>query len=66
MIYSYSGAKGTGNKTGFNFMIFILIFIEYCLQYNAKHDFPVWITTGSNPVYIYEFQSHTEKSDPDG
>ena len=62
IIYSYSGAEGTGNKTGFIFLGFTLIFIEKCLQlYNAKHYFPVQITSGSYPAYFNEFQTHTEK-----
>ena len=31
------------NKTGINFMIFILILVENCLQYDAIHDFSVWL-----------------------
>ena len=30
------------NKTGTHFMIFILIFVENCLQFDAIHDFSVW------------------------
>ena len=49
------------DKTGINFMIFILIFLENCLHYGAKHDFSVWLRTGSNPADINWFQSHTGK-----
>ncbi len=40
-------------KTGINFMIFILIFIE--------NDFSVWLRTGSKPADINRYQSHTGK-----
>ena len=31
--------KGQANKTGVNFMIFILLFVENCLQYDTIYDF---------------------------
>ena len=37
------GPKAQDNKTGFDYMIFILIFVEICLQYDAIHDFSVWL-----------------------
>ena len=40
------------NKTGINLMIFILIFVENCLYYNAIHDFSVLLRTGSNLVDV--------------
>ena len=39
-------------------MIFILIFLKNCLQFNAIHDFLVWLKTGSNPTDINWYQSH--------
>ena len=55
--------KGRDNKTGINLMIFILIFVENCLQYDARHDFSVyWFGTGTNPADINRFGSHTGKS----
>ena len=32
------------------FMIFSLIFVENCLQYDAIHGFSVWLRTDSNPA----------------
>ncbi len=32
-----------------DFMIFILIFVENCLYFDAIHDSSVWLRTGSNP-----------------
>ena len=34
------------NKTCINFIIFILIFVENCLLYEAMNDFSVWVRTG--------------------
>ena len=34
-----------GRKTGINFMIFILLFVENCLLYNAMPDFSVLLRT---------------------
>ena len=42
-------------------MIFILIFVENCLYYDAIHDFSVWLRTGSNPADISWFRSDTGK-----
>ena len=47
------------NKSGINFMIFISIFVEICMYYDAVHDFSVWMRTGSNPADIDRFRSHT-------
>ena len=47
--------KDWANKTDINFMIFISIFVENYLQYDAIHDFSVWMRTGSNPADIYQF-----------
>ena len=55
-------AKALGNKTGNNFMIFILIFMENCLLYDVIHDFSVWPRTSSNPADIKRFRSHTGKN----
>ncbi len=51
--------KAQANKTGINFMIFILLHIENCLQYNALHDFSVWLRTDSNLADINRFRSNT-------
>ena len=48
------------NKTSINFMIFILIFVENCLLFDAIHNFSVWLRTGSNPPDSDRFQSHIE------
>ena len=37
--------KAWANKTGNDFMIFILIFEENCLYYDVIHDFSVWLRT---------------------
>ena len=47
--------KALGNKTGINFMIFTLIFVEKCLQDDSIHDFSLWLTTGSCPSSINRF-----------
>ena len=38
--------KAWAYKTGIDFMIFILIFVENCLLYDAIHDFSVWLISG--------------------
>ena len=43
-----------------NFMIFIFLFVENCLYYDAIHDFPVWLRTDSNPPDINRFQAILE------
>ena len=48
-------------KTGFNSMIFIIVFLENCLLNNAIHDLSEWFRTDSNPADINWFRSHTEK-----
>ena len=47
------------NKIVINVMIFILTFVDKWLQFDALNDFSVWLRTGSNPAYIYQFRSHT-------
>ncbi len=42
---SREGPKARADKTGINFMIFILIFVENCLYFDAIHDFSVWLRT---------------------
>ena len=32
------GPKARANKSGIDFMIFILIFVENCLKYDAIHE----------------------------
>ena len=46
------GPKDPASKTGINFFIFILIFVENC-------NMILWLRTGYNPVDINRFQSHT-------
>ena len=58
---SPEGSKARVYKTGINFRIFILIFVENCLKFDAIHDFSVRLRTGSNPVDCNRFQSHTGK-----
>ena len=41
-MYSLEGPKARANKTGINFMIFILLFVENCLSFDAIHKFSVW------------------------
>ena len=53
--------KDQANKTGIDIMIFILIFMEKCLNYDAIHDFSVLLRTGSNQADKYRFRSHTRK-----
>ena len=52
--------KAWSNKTGFNIMIFISIFVENCV-FDMIHDFSVWPRIGSNPADINRFGSHTGK-----
>ena len=42
-------------------MIYILNFVENCLSYDARNDFKIWLSTGSNPVDIKWFQGHFGK-----
>ncbi len=58
---SLEGLKAQAKKTGINFMIFILIFAENCLKFDALHDFSVWLTIDFNPADSNRFQSHTGK-----
>ena len=57
LIRSSEELKARPNKTGINFMIFILIFLKNCLQFDAKHNF--WLKTGPNPADINRFCSCT-------
>ena len=50
---SLEGPKARANKTGINFRIFILIFVENC--------FSVWLRTDSNPADSNRFRIHTGK-----
>ncbi len=43
------------------FMIFILILVKNCLQFDAIHDFSVWLRTSFSQVDFNRFESHTEK-----
>ena len=43
------------------FMIFVLLFVEKCIKYDALHDFSVWLRTGSNPADM-RLRSHTGKN----
>ncbi len=52
--------KAQDNKTGIDFRIFILIFVENCLYFDAIHDFSDWLKIGFNPADSNRFRSHTE------
>ena len=39
------------------------IFVENWIKYDARHTFPVWLRTGSNPPDINRFRSGTGKKD---
>ncbi len=39
-----SKIKAQNNKTEINFIIFILLFVEICLQYDTKYDFDFYIS----------------------
>ena len=54
--------KARANRTGINFIIYVLISVQNYLQFDAVHDFSVWFRTGSNPVDINRFGSHTGKN----
>ena len=54
---SAKGVKVRSNKTGIDFMIFILIFVENCLE-NAKHNL---LKTDSDPAEKNRLRSHTGK-----
>ena len=43
-------------------MIFILIFMENCLLYDALNDFSVWLRAGSYPADFNRFRSHDGKN----
>ena len=58
---SPEGPKARAFKTGINFIIFIFIFVENCLQYEAIYNFLVWLRTSSNPADINRFGSHIGK-----
>ena len=49
--------KARSNKTDISFMVFILIFLENCLYYDAMHNFSVWLRTGYIPADINRFRS---------
>ena len=51
--------KNYNIKTGINFNIFILIFVENCLKYDAIHDFSSRLRTGSKLADINRYPSHT-------
>ena len=40
-------------------MNFILMFVKNCLQFDAIHNFSVWLRTCSNPADINRIRSHT-------
>ncbi len=56
-IVSPEWPKARANLSVINFMIFILIFIENCLKFDAIHDFSVWLRTGSNQTDSNRFRS---------
>ncbi len=44
------GPEARTNKTGIDFIIFILLLVENYPLNNVIHDFSVWHRTGSNPA----------------
>ncbi len=59
---SPKGPKARAKKTGINFMIFILIFVEIvCNSMLYIHNFSVMLRAGSNPADSNRFRSHTGK-----
>ena len=40
--------------------ILLLIFVEYCLLYDAIYNFSVWLRIGSDSADIDRFRSYTE------
>ena len=38
------------------------LFVDYCLQYDAIHNFSVWLRTGYYPMDSNWFQSLTRKN----
>ena len=47
------------NKTGFNFKIFVSVFVENCLLYDALHNFSKLLKVGTNLVDINQFKTNT-------
>ena len=48
---SFVRPRALSNKTGVNFIIFILLFVKICI-YDMVYDFSVWLESGSNPADI--------------
>ena len=57
--FSHEMPKALSNKTGFNFLLYNIIFVENWIQYDAIYNFSVWLKTDSNPADINRFQSYT-------
>ena len=57
---SPEGSKARVDKTGFNFMICVLIFVGNCLSFDAIHNFSVWLRIGSNPAIVIGFEAILE------
>ena len=58
---SPEGPRARYNNTGMNSWIFILLFMVIICNKKAKHDFSVWLRTGSSPADINRFRSYTKK-----
>ena len=59
---SFISSEGPkAKKTGINIMIFILIFVENCLEFDAIHDISVWLRTDSNPADSNRFKEKSCK-----
>ena len=52
VLFSLKETQARANKTGINFMIFILSFVENCPEYVTNHDFLVCPRTGSKTADI--------------
>ena len=55
--FSPKGPKDRAYKTGINFMVFILVFVEKCLYYDTLKDFSVLMRNGSNPTDINRLEA---------
>ena len=57
-----TGPKGRANKTGINFIIFILTFMEIVCNFDYKHVTSVRLRTGSNPLDVNWIDAMLEKN----
>ena len=52
---SFLDAESMGSKLVFILRLYIFIYVENWIQYNARHYFSVWLRTASNPPDINWF-----------